>query len=400
MLARISFIFLSVFVLSTSAIAENRFALVVGNSNYATAGTLPNAKNDAALIAQSFEAMGFETEVLIDADEDTFGAALDALATQHEDTDVIAVYFAGHGLQKNGTNYLVPVDAELKSESSIERETISLNTLIDVIKPVPISLIFLDACRNNPWADRMIKSAASKSRDVSVRRGFAVVRPEGDMLITYATLPNAVASDGAGNNSPFARALARHMVTPDTEVSVLMKRVTNDVLEETLGDQRPQQLSQMKREFYFRQTEGGTKDRETLQTLLTVYPARVSAGEEVSVVADVPPSCQPLFVNLGPTGKVTQIPRNFFRVTSLSNGQVRYEISPGSEYGLQIEEKDPHGVNKLGFLCEPRGISEKADIVATLRSTLTKVNEGTAFGILETEQFGDSEFRFSEFEIY
>lgn len=400
MLARISFVFLTVFVLATSAIAEKRFALVIGNSNYATAGTLPNAKNDAALIAQSFKAMGFETEVLIDADEDTFGAALDALATQHDDTDVIAVYFAGHGLQKNGINYLVPVDAKLKSESAIEREAISLNSLIDIIKPVPISLIFLDACRNNPWADRMIQTATTKSRDVTVRRGFAVVRPQGDMMITYATLPNAVASDGTGDNSPFARALARHIVTPDTEVSVLMKRVTNDVLEETLGDQRPQQLSQMKREFYFRKTDGVAKNRETLNSLLTVYPARVTAGEEVSVVADVPPSCQPLFVNLGPEGTLTQFPRNFFRVTSLSNGQVRYEISPGSEYGLQVEAQDSHGTNKLGFLCEPHGVSDKEDIKTILRDTLTLVTAGAQSGILQTEGFGDVEFRFSEFEIH
>ncbi|SHI49730.1 Caspase domain-containing protein [Shimia gijangensis] len=399
MLVRICTVLLTILALTTSALAEKRFALVIGNSNYATAGTLPNAKNDAVLIEQSFKAMGFETKVLIDADEDTFGAALDDLASQHDDTDVIAVYFAGHGLQKDGINYLVPVDAKLKSESAIERETISLNTLIDIVKPVPISLIFLDACRNNPWADRMIKTATSKNRDISVRRGFAVVRPEGDMMITYATLPNAVASDGAGNNSPFARALARHMGTPDTEVSVLMKRVTNDVLEETLGDQRPQQLSQMKREFYFRQTDGTPKRRDSLQTLLTVYPARVTAGEEVSVVADVPPSCQPLFVNLGATGKVTQIPRSFFRITSLSNGQIRYEISPGAEYGLQVEQSDPHGTNKLGFLCEPKGIVDKADIVATLRSTLTMVNEGTYSGLLTTERFGEAEFRFSEFEI-
>lgn len=399
MLARIALTLITLFALSGAALAENRFALVIGNSNYDTAGSLPNAQNDAVLIAQSFRAMGFETEILIDADEDAFGAALDALATQHDDTDVVAVYFAGHGLQKDGVNYLVPVDAVLQTEASIEREAISLNTLIEVVKPIPISLIFLDACRNNPWADQMIKRSISKSRGTSVRRGFAVVRPQGDMMITYATLPNSVASDGAGDNSPFARALARHIQTPDTEVSVLMKRVTKDVLDETLGDQRPQQLSQMKREFYFHLTDGGQKHREDLQTLLTVYPARATAGEEISIVADVPPSCQPLFVNLGPTGKVTQIPRNFFRITPLSNGQIRYEISPGSPYGLVVEDADPLGTNKLGFVCEPQGISNQADIVATLRRTLTQVNGGTTAGILQTEGFGAAEFRFSEFEI-
>ena len=327
MFARITLLFLSLALSATTALAEKRFALIIGNSAYDTAGVLPNADNDAVLMEQSFRAMGFQTEMLIDATEDDFGEALDRLATEHDDTDVVALYFAGHGLQKDGENFLVPTDAVLQSEASIPRETISLNTIIDVLKPVPISLIFLDACRNNPWAERMIKRSMSTSRNVSVKRGFAVVRPEGDMMITYATLPNSVASDGAGNNSPFARALARHIKTPNTEVSVLMKRVTNDVLEETYGDQRPQQLSQMKREFYFKQTEGATPEKELLSTLLTVYPARATAGEEISVVADMPPSCQPLFVNLGPTGKVTQIPRNFFRVTSLSSFPITVRTS-------------------------------------------------------------------------
>ncbi len=399
MLARMTLLFLSLVLSTTAALAEKRFALIIGNSAYDTAGVLPNADNDAVLMEQSFRAMGFETEILIDAGEDELGAALDKLATQHDDTDVVALYFAGHGLQKDGINYLVPTDAVLQSEASIERETISLNTIIDILKPVPISLIFLDACRNNPWAERMIKRSMSASRSVSVKRGFAVVRPEGDMMITYATLPNSVASDGAGSNSPFARALARHIKTPNTEVSVLMKRVTKDVLEETYGEQRPQQLSQMKREFYFRQTEGGTKEKELLATLLTVYPARATAGEEISVVADVPPSCQPLFVNLGPTGKVTQIPRNFFRVTSLSNGQMRYEISPGSRYGLVVEEKDPLGENKLGFMCEPEGMTEEADVVASLRAVLGQVNAGTLSGLHETRNFSPAEFRFNSFEI-
>lgn len=379
--------------------AEKRYALVIGNSAYQSAGVLPNATNDAQLMATAFRAMGFETDVLVDVTEQQFGTAIDAIVDKYDDTDVVAFYFAGHGLQKDGKNYLVPVDSALKSESSIERETISLDTIIQIIKPIPISLVFLDACRNNPWADRMIQRSLSGSRSASVKRGFAVVQAEGDMLITYATLPNSVASDGSGQNSPFARSLARHMRTPNTEVSVLMKRVTSDVMDETLGEQRPQQLSQMKKEFYFRETGGGQTQTDDLRALLTVYPAKVSVGQEVSVVADVPSACTPMFVNVTPDNKLIPIPRKFFRQVAMDSGQMRYEISPGSRYGLVVQDSDAKGIHQLGFLCEPPGMTAKEDIRNVLKSVVSKISAGQAQGMLDTPGFGQIEYGFKDFEI-
>lgn len=388
---------LNLLIFATTLSAEGRFALVIGNTAYDSSGVLPNATNDARLMAASFEAMGFETALRLDLDEDGFGTALDLLAEKSRSADVVALYYAGHGLQKSGRNFLVPTDARLQSEHAIERETIALDSLVEILKPVPISLIFLDACRNNPWAEAL--RGQSDSRSAGVKRGLAVVQSEGDMLITFATLPDSVAADGSGDNSPFARALSHHIRTPDTEVSVLMKRVTADVMAETGGDQRPQQLSQMQREFYFKRTNAAAPETASLRSLLTVYPARVGTGQELSVVADVPAACRPMFLHLAPDAKLTPIPLQFFRSIDMQNGQFRYEISPGSRYGLVVSEQDARGVGQLGFFCEPPGLSKRDDVAATLRQMVGALQQGQREGELPVEGFGAAEFRFADFEI-
>lgn len=330
---------------------EKRFALVIGNSAYEKIGRLANPSRDADLVAKSLESVGFDVAVHFDLDEDGMGKALDDLAARAPDLDVAVLYFAGHGIQKDGENFLIPVDAQLRSLTSVERETVGLRSFMEVMEEVPISLLFIDACRNNPFAEDLMQAASSSGRSAGITRGLAPIRTVGDMLVTFATLPNSVAKDGSGSNSPFAKALARHMKTPDAEVSVLMKRVTRDVLAETGGDQRPQQLSQMQTEFYFQRTADSAPVKDDLHTLLAVYPGAVSVGDEISVLADVPQQCTPNFFNVTPSSKVTPIPTQYFKTVDLGAGQVRYEISPGSRYGLIVQEQDEKGANRIGFFC-------------------------------------------------
>jgi len=395
-LAALAFLVLG---LAPAAAAETRFALVVGNSAYATAGRLPNAGNDARLVAAAFEAMGFEVAALYDLDEAAMGKALDDLAKKAGTLDVAAVYFAGHGIQKDGRNFLIPVDASLRSPTADERETIALDSLMEALEQVPISLVFLDACRNNPFAEALMEDTSAGGRTANVKRGLAVVRTKGDMLVTFATLPNSVASDGAEGNSPFARALARHIKTPDTEVSVLMKRVTRDVMDETRGEQRPQQLSQMQTEFYFKKTSAAPTVDTEAKTLLAVYPGKVKTGEEISVLADVPHSCSPSFLNLTPSSKATPIPTQFFKTVDLGNGQYRYEISPGSRYGLVVQDQDERGQNRIGFFCEPAGLAEREDKIELLRALSDKLAAGELAGTLSAPRFGDVAYRFADFVI-
>lgn len=367
------------FVLTLPALAEKRIALVIGNSGYERIGVLPNAANDAVLISDSLRATGFEVTALTDLSEDAMGEALDEFTADAMTADVAAVYFAGHGIQYERVNYLMPVDARLNSAAAIAREGIALDQIMDALTPVPVSLIFLDACRNNPFAEQLMAEARAEGRTANVTRGLAVVQAQGDQLVAFATLPDTVASDGSRGNSPFARALARHIPTPGIEVSVMMKRVTRDVMSETGGDQRPQQLSQMQREFYFT-GKATPAPRTQVDPILSVYPGRVSVDDEVAMIADLPPGCTPFFFALAPSGRFTPIPRRFFKTVALASGQTRYEISPGSRYGLKVLPEDEKGTNHIGYLCEPPvGTSEEV-LKALLRAAVDAARAGEEDG--------------------
>lgn len=355
---------------------ESRFALLIGNSSYATAGKLPNAVNDAQVVAEAFQAVGFTVEVLLDLDLDGMDRALDLLEAKASETDVVALYYAGHGMQHDGTNYLLPVDAELRNSRSVLRETIALDDVLEILKAAPTTLVFLDACRNNPFAERLAGQMESEKRAAApLSSGLAVVRAPGDMMISFATLPGEVAYDGGFGNSPYARALARHVRTPDVEISVMMKRVTRDVMEETRTRQRPQQMSQMQDEFYF-SMGGGALETEQDKTLLAAYPGHVTTGGEIALFADVPADCAPRFVALSPSMQMTEIPQDYFTVQSLETGQLRFEISPGTRYGLVATEQDERGVHQIGFYCAPKGRAGGQQAMAMLRDVVAGLRAG------------------------
>lgn len=385
-------------LLALPALAESRFALIIGNDAYDHVGRLANAGNDARLMEQALRGQGFEVQVLTDASLPQMLEAVEDLAARAPDLDAVAFYFAGHGLQKDGENYLVPVEARLRSELAIPTETLAVETVMRAMERAQTSLIFLDACRNNPLAEAMARSAQAEGRVITVNQGLAVVRPRGDSLVAFATLPNAVASDGEGQNSPFARALARHIGTPDIEVSIMLRRVTADVLAETEGEQRPQQITQMQGEFYFART-GAAAQRPELPAMLTVYPDRVGQGEEVALVADLPPGCLPFFFHLTPSNQMTPIPLEFFRRTQLGAQQTRFEISPGSRFGLVVTPEDESGLNRLGYICEDAGLSGQDRVVAALRAVSAALAEGREEGVLSPPDLPQVRYQTRAFTI-
>lgn len=165
----------------------------------------------------------------------------------------------------------------------------------------------------------------------------------------------------------------------------MMKRVTADVYEETGGRQRPQQLSQMQREFYFASAPTSDPNPTTApDPILSVYPLSVTVGEEVAMIADLPQSCTPFFYVVAPSGRFTPIPRKFYKTVALSNGQTRYEISPGSRYGLQISAEDEKGPNSIGYLCEPPVGTDQEILKAFLRQVReTAVAQSSEEGTLQ-----------------
>ena len=233
-----------IFVVAATAAAEaKRVALVVGNSAYENVYPLKNATNDANDLASALERLDFEVTLLTDATEEDFWSRLDAFAASAEEAESAMFFFSGHAFQLGGANYLVPRDATLASREAIEQETWRLDEIVKRLSDKNRqTLIFLDACRNNPLPESM----RGESSD-----GLAQMEKGSGTFVAFATQPNNVTSDGAGENSPFTQALLDHIEEPGISVSDLMIRVRNDVESETFGRQTPWDQSSLRAQFYF-----------------------------------------------------------------------------------------------------------------------------------------------------
>jgi hypothetical protein len=218
--------------------SAGRFALVIGNSDYEHAPSLPNGRNDAAAIAGALQNLGFGVSLSLDVNHDAMRQAIEQFSRSLRPGDVSLFYYAGHGLQANGTNYLIPVDATLTRPSDLAIEGQRLEDIIDAITVENnTAILLLDACRNNPFAQNL--SVGKTSRAVNVGLGLAPVDAGRGVYIGFATQPGNIALDGDRDHSPFAAALLRHIATSEIDIEILMRRVRADVMEATEQQQVP-----------------------------------------------------------------------------------------------------------------------------------------------------------------
>jgi uncharacterized caspase-like protein len=243
---------------TTGALAETRVAFVVGNAAYEHAGALANPVNDATDVATLLEKLNFDVVLGVDLTEDDFGNKLAEFASKLQTADVALFYYAGHGIQYEGENYLIPVDAALENDIRVRRETMSLEEVVDQMQGTKVRLVFIDACRNNPFAEKMRSASVGTNRALSIGRGLALPSVSGrDMLIAFAAEPDKVAADGTGRNSPFTKAMLRHLPTPGEDITSVLRLVTSDVRKETNGEQSPQQVASMETNFYMVPRDAG-----------------------------------------------------------------------------------------------------------------------------------------------
>ena len=233
--------------------AERRVALVIGNGRYDHAEPLDNPANDAEAMAAVLAKLGFEVVKGIDLNlkalGDVQGAFEDRLRSK---PDVALLFYAGHGLQVEGRNYLIPTDAEINQKSHLATRTLLFNDLLDdMAAQASASLIFLDACRDNPFTRNLARSVGDAARFIGVRGGLARIEKVAGTFIAYATAPDQVAYDGKADNSTFTGALLKHIETPGLSVSDMMIDVRNAVLNETGGRQEPWDQSSLRARFYF-----------------------------------------------------------------------------------------------------------------------------------------------------
>ena len=231
--------------------AAGKVALVIGNGAYQNANPLPNPTNDANDMIAKLKELGFEVFGGTDLTFVDMGSKIGEFEDAARDADVTLLFYAGHGMQVNGRNYLVPVDAKLERESSLRFQTIdSEDVLRAMAGPGKTAIALLDACRDNPLSRRFARSLAS-TRSNAVGQGLAVPNiTGGGMLIGFATAPGDVAADGDGRNSPFTTALLKHISTPGLEIQQLMTRVKREVYNSTKEDQEPWHNSSLRDEVY------------------------------------------------------------------------------------------------------------------------------------------------------
>src|SRR5205814_1885098 len=224
-------------LVSGPALADKRVALILGNSNYQNVPPLSNPINDGGVMAATFKNAGFDVVSRYDLSAlDTRGVLRD-FEDRAGDADVAVVYYAGHGMEVDGTNYLIPVDAKLERDTDIYDEAFSLDRVLLAVEPAKqLRLVILDACRDNPFAKSMKKTVASRS----IGRGLAKVEPTSpNTLIAYSAKAGSTALDGDSNNSPFTVALAKHLTTPGLDVRKAFGFVRDDVLKTTGNRQEP-----------------------------------------------------------------------------------------------------------------------------------------------------------------
>jgi uncharacterized caspase-like protein len=233
----------------SAALAGVRLALVLGNGKYEAVPALENPSNDAADLAQALRGVGFEVIEQRDATREAMAKAVREFSERLRGADVALFFYAGHGLQMNGENYLLPVDAKIESPADVRFNTINLSDIQQEMESGAsgrANIIILDACRNNPFAEKL----ASSGRAISTR-GLGRIDASGEgSLIVYSTQPNNVALDGAGRNSPFTAALLKYVATPGLEVRQMISKVRGDVLQATERRQTPWDSSSLVGDVY------------------------------------------------------------------------------------------------------------------------------------------------------
>jgi Caspase domain len=220
------------------AASDRRVALVIGNSAYEHASTLPNTINDSTAVAALFKSVGFEVVISrSDLGVADFKRSVREFLITAENADIAVVYYAGHGVEIGGINYLVPVDARLSRDYDVEDEAVSLERIIWALQSVRrLRLILLDACRDNPFPAKLRSAGARATSRGGLAKMYDV---SADTLVAYAAKAGSISYDGDGVDSPYAMALIRHLAEPGLDIRIALGRVRDDVVSMTGGRQEP-----------------------------------------------------------------------------------------------------------------------------------------------------------------
>ena len=227
-------------------LAAERVALVIGMADYDSVVKLDNTLNDARGISDTLERIGFTVTTALDVGADELRTLVDEFAFRTETADLALIYYAGHGVEVQGENFLIPIDARVSSNQDIQRQGVSLKQLLASVENARrMRVVILDSCRDNPFGDlldsealQQTAQAAEQTRSIGTQ-GLAKPTPERGTMVAFAAKDGERALDGSGSNSPFARALMDNLAQPDLEISLMFRKVRDQVLAETGYQQEP-----------------------------------------------------------------------------------------------------------------------------------------------------------------
>jgi uncharacterized caspase-like protein len=309
----------------TEAVAQ-RVALVIGNGAYVEAPPLENPANDATDMHAALGRLGFDSELVVDADRVSLERAIRRFGDRAVGAEAAMLFYAGHAVEVAGRNHLIPVSASIRSDRDLPFETVDVDAVMTQLEGrARVILLFLDACRDNPFRLRL----AQGTRGIA-GPGLAAVRGPVGTLVAFSTAPGTVAQDGTGRNSPFTAALLRHIDTEGLEVRPMLGRVRQTVREATGGAQIPWENASLEGEFYFRPAAPRTPAVAALppqpQAPSAVPPGADAATERLfweSIRDSRNPEEFEAYLRRYPNGVFTDLARTRIAALSASRGIVR-----------------------------------------------------------------------------
>lgn len=355
--------------------ADKRIALVIGNSAYPGAA-LRNPVNDARDMASALRRLGFEVISKTDVTQKEMNRAIAQFGEKLRADTVALFYYAGHGMQVKGKNYLIPIDAQIGSEASARAETVDVDTVMDQLAASPMNIVILDACRNNPF-ERRFRSAGGGLAQMDAPKGS---------LIAYATAPGKVAADGEGRNGLYTQELLRHIQTPGLPLEAVFKRVRNGVMQGSGEAQTPWEASSLTGDFYFRPAEGGTPPAAPAPAM----PADTGAVDLAfweSIKNSTDNEDFQSYLNRFPNGQFAELAERRIKKKSapaaaakpLASATTYWEGSDGSSFTLRLDGNkvlltrtkggDDVNVLNVAFQLYPEGVSVPMVISGTLEET-------------------------------
>ena len=328
-----------------SANAAERVALIIGMSSYETILPLKNTANDARAIADTLEEIGFDVTTLIDVSGSQMQIALEEFAFNAETAELALIYFAGHGIEVQGENYLVPVDAQVRSNQEVQDQSFTLDDLLVAVeKARKMRIVILDSCRNDPFGDAIDTGTTEQAAQPGGGGGLAPADPDRGTLVAFAARDGQVAFDGQGSNSPYAEALIDILPTSDLEISLMFRKIRDRVLSATKNLQEPYVYGSLTGvPFYLAgasETSSGISDSDLRVAWSQIRPDQEEQLLALAETGDTRSLIGLAYMRLNPDGRrfePNEAYELFSRAAEAGSPEAQFELAKLYEKGIGTE---------------------------------------------------------------